>query len=52
MYGLEYSDLLGWALIAAAGVYAVMHARVPLGAAVAAAALAGMLTKTVLLELT
>ncbi|MFL1461076.1 hypothetical protein ACI6QG_02650 [Roseococcus sp. DSY-14] len=51
MLGLEYGDLLGWALIAAAGVYTLTQARLPLGAAVAAAALAGIMTKTVLLEL-
>lgn len=51
MPGLEYGDLLGWALIAAAGVYVVAQSRVPLGLAVTGAALAAMLTKAVLLEL-
>lgn len=51
MPGLEYGDLPGWALIAAAGVYAVAQSRVPLGLAVTGAALAAMLTRTVLLEL-
>lgn len=49
MLGLEYGDLLGWALIAAAAVFVVAESRVSLGLAVTGAALAGMLTKTVLL---
>lgn len=52
MLGLEYGDLMGWALIAAAAAYSVSIVRIPMGAAVTAAALAALLTKTVLLELT
>lgn len=49
---LQYAAPLGWAIIAAGAIFALLRQRVGLGGAVGAAALAGFVAKTVLLDLT
>lgn len=49
MSGIDYGDLFAWMLIAAGGAFALTSTRLPMGAAIAAAALTGMVTKTLLL---
>ncbi|MDB5413138.1 MAG: hypothetical protein JWR10_1473 [Rubritepida sp.] len=48
---VEYGDLFAWALIVGGGAFALAHRWMPVGAAIATAALAAMLVKSVLLEL-
>jgi hypothetical protein len=49
---LEFSEVAAWGLIVAALVYAAGLSRLPTGATVALAALAGLATKAMLLPLT
>jgi hypothetical protein len=49
---LEFSEVAAWGLIVAALVYAAGLHRLPAGATVALAALAGLATKAMLLPLT
>jgi hypothetical protein len=49
---LQYAAPLGWAIIAGGLIYAGLRPRLSQGGAVAAAALAGFLAKTMLLDLT
>jgi hypothetical protein len=49
---LQYASPLGWGIIAAGAIFAAAHGRVGTGSAVAAAALAGFIAKTMLVDMT
>lgn len=51
MTGIDSGDVVAWALIAAGAAWALTARRLPVGAALAAAALAAMLTKGALVGL-
>jgi hypothetical protein len=48
---LQYASPLGWGIIAAGAIFAAAHGRLGTGGAVAAAALAGFMAKTMLLDM-
>ena len=48
---LQYASPLGWGIIAAAAIFAAAHGRFGTGGAVAAAALAGFIAKTMLVDM-
>jgi hypothetical protein len=49
---LDFGDVAAWGFIVAAGVLAMWARRIPLGGAVALAALAALAAKSVLMPLT
>lgn len=49
MSGIDSGDVVAWALIAAGAAWVLTARRMPLGAALAAAALAAMVTKGALI---
>lgn len=49
---LQYASPLGWGIIAAGSIFAVAYGRLGTGGAVAAAALAGFIAKTMLVDMT
>ncbi len=51
MDGIDSGDVIAWALIAAGAAWALTSRRMPMGAALAAAALAAMVTKGALVGL-
>ncbi|UPY36555.1 hypothetical protein [Sediminicoccus sp. KRV36] len=51
MTGMDSGDVFAWALIAAGAAWALTARRLPMGAALAAAALAAMVTKGALFGL-
>jgi hypothetical protein len=48
---LQYASPLGWGIIAAGVIFAAAHTRLGTGGAVAAAALAGFIAKTMLIDM-
>jgi hypothetical protein len=48
---LQYASPLGWGIIAAVVIFAAAHGGLGTGGAVAAAALAGFIAKTVLVDM-
>jgi hypothetical protein len=51
MTGIDSGDVIAWTLIAAGAAWALTARRLPMGAALAAAALAAMMTKGALVGL-